>query len=366
MPFRTKSGIFLGLLMASLSLRAETQEKAGPVDKPGKTAATEKSRATVYSVQPPDGRAGRPLGEAAAAAVVDRLVTALTGMPTPAEAWRSLVNPKDRIGIKVSATGSPILATHVELVEAVVRGLESAGIPRAAVWVWDRDLEKLQAAGFRQRPGGYRVGSVPPLKGYDRKAFVTAPVIGKLVWGDVLFDRTLPRGLPGETPPGDELSSNSHLAEILARRVDKVINMPVLCEESSCGIAGALYNMTVPNLDNWRRFVQPDGSGADSMAWAYSQPALGSKVVLHIMDCWTAQFAGGPQGDPHYLAQSGCIRASRDPVALDSLAFREIEEWRGPAKLPPLGRRGAWLKTAQSAGLGIADPDRIDLIPVNP
>ena len=186
------------------------------------------------------------------------------------------------------------------------------------------------------------------------------------MWGDVLFDRTLPKGLPGESPLGDELSSNSHVAEILAKRVDKVINLPVLSEDSSCGIAGALYNMTVPNLDNWRRFVQPDGSGAESIAWAYSQPALGPKVVLHIMDCWTAQFAGGPQGDPHYLAQPGCIRASRDPVALDSAAFRQIEEWRVPAKLPPLSRQGAWLQTAQSSGLGVADPERIDLLTLSP
>jgi hypothetical protein len=351
---------FWTLLLAVAPLQAE---KAGNTEKP---SAPQRPRATVYSVNPPDGRAGRPLSEPVAAAVVERLVIAVTGKPTAAEAWKSLVTPKDRVGIKVSAAGSPILATHVPLVEAVLRGLESAGIPRNAVWVWDRDRERLEAAGFKQRPGGYRVGSVPPFTGYDRKTFVTAPVIGKLVWGDVLFDRTLPKGLPGEVPLGDELSSNSHLAEVLARRVDKVINMPVLCEESSCGIAGALYNMTVPNLDNWRRFVQPDGSGAESIAWAYSQPALGPKVVLHIMDCWTAQFAGGPQGDPHYLAQPGCIRASLDPVALDSLAFRQIEEWRVPAKLPPLGRRGEWLQTAQSSGLGVADPERIDLLTLSP
>jgi hypothetical protein len=44
--------------------------------------------------------------------MVNQLVTAATGQPDVAKAWASLVGPKDRIGIKISAAGGELFTTH--------------------------------------------------------------------------------------------------------------------------------------------------------------------------------------------------------------------------------------------------------------
>ena len=72
--------------------------------------------------------------------MVNRLVLAVTGKSDIAEAWRSLVGPKDKIGIKISAAGGELFTTHHDVVEAIVDGLVAAGHPRDTIVVWDRSI----------------------------------------------------------------------------------------------------------------------------------------------------------------------------------------------------------------------------------
>ena len=294
--------------------------------------------------------------------MVDRLIMDLTGQDSVAGAWRTLVSPNDRVGIKVAAAGAPYCASHPGVVEAIVAGLEQAGIPRKKVIVWDRDPEMLRAAGIDGR-GGYSVQAIDPPRGYDREATFTAAVLGKLIWGDLLFREKVRRPDGKRASESDQLSSTSHLATILSRSVTKIINVPVLSEEAGCGVAGALYNMTVPNVDNWRRFLQLDAENTDSIASLYADERIAPKVVLHLMDALVAQYAGGPRFQPNYAFTHNTIYASRDPVALDSLGLRKLEEWRKPAKLPPIGERADWLKNAEGLGLGHFAPEKIALLP---
>jgi len=180
---------------------------------------------------------------------------------------------------------------------------------------------------------------------------VTAPVLGKLIWGDLLFRERRQEGLRPERD-ADQLSATSHVARLLSRDVTKVINVPLLCDEPNCGVAGALYNMTIPNVDNWRRFSQSEGAGSEAIPSIYQDEHIGPKVVLHIMDGLTAQYAAGPIGNPNYAFAHCTLYASTDPVALDATALRQIEEWRKEAKLPPIGRRAEWLQMAEELGVG--------------
>ena len=266
------------------------------------------------------------------------------------------------MGIKVSTAGAPYCVSHTGVVEAIVAGLEQAGVSRKKIIVWDRDAETLRSAGFDGR-GGYTVRAIDPPRGYDREAAFTAPVLGKLIWGDLLFREKVRRTDGKRASEADQLSSQSHFASILTREVTKVINVPVLSEEAGCGIAGALYNMTLPNVDNWRRFLQFDASNTESIASLYADPHIAPKVVLHIMDALVAQYAGGPGFQPNYAFSHGTIYASRDPVALDSLGLSKLEEWRKPAKLAPIGVRAEWLQSAEQLGLGHFAPEKIVLIP---
>jgi hypothetical protein len=297
--------------------------------------------------------------------MVDRLVCAVTGQPETAKAWRALISPNDRVGIKVAAAGRSYFASHRGIVEAILDGLAQAGVPRSRVVVWDRDMDDLRAAGFIRQRGGYEVASVPPTTGYDRAAPFTAPVLGKLIWGDALFAEKQSK-LGKKIVEADQLSSTSYLANILSKQVTKVINVPVFSDEAGCGIAGAIYNMTVPNLDNWRRFTQTEGDAASGLLDIYADERVGGKVVLTIMDALLAQYAAGPRFNPNYAFPYHTIYASKDPVALDANAFRLIEGWRKEAKLPSIAARAEWLQLGEQMGLGHFAEGKIVLRPVGP
>ena len=283
--------------------------------------------------------------------MVDRLVCAVTGQTEVARAWQTLVTPADRVGIKVAASGGRYFGSHRGIVEAIVSGLEQAGVPRSHVVVWDREMDDLRAAGFVRERGGYEVASVPPITGYDRKAIFSAPILGKLIWGDALFAEKQGK-LGKKLVEADQLSSNSCLAGILGKPITKIINVPVLSDEAGCGVAGAIYNMTVPNIDNWRRFTQTEGDGASGLLDLYADERVGGKVVLTIMDALLAQYAGGPRFNPNYAFAYHTIYASKFPLALDANAFRLIEGWRKQAKLPSIARRVEWLESGEPLGFG--------------
>jgi uncharacterized protein (DUF362 family) len=134
-----------------------------------------------------------------------------------------------------------------------------------------------------------------------------------------------------------------------------------MSNSESNGLAGCLYNMTIPNVDNWRRFSDTSAFGASSIAEIYSNPIIAKKIVLNVMDGLAAQYAGGPRSQPHYALHHATLLASKDPVAIDSIALRRIETWRANAKLPPIGDRAAYIKVAAQIGLGNSEPGRIEI-----
>ncbi|MEI6492930.1 MAG: DUF362 domain-containing protein [Verrucomicrobiota bacterium] len=297
--------------------------------------------------------------------MVDRLVMHLTEKPTVAEAWRSLVTKKDRVGIKVAAAGGRVSGTNPEVVDAVVAGLTEAGIPPSQIIVWDRNLQDLVTAGYRRDGLRYQLRWVDPVKGYDLKSQVTAPVLGKLIWGDSGFGSKSGTRYVDFLGTGDQLSSRSYYSNVLSKEVTKVINVPSLTDSFLTGINGALANMVLPNLDNWRRFTKPPSFGDPYLAEIYADAVIHDKVVLTIMDGLVLQYAGGPFANPGFLLDHFTIYASRDPVAIDSTAVRLLDEARSPSKLPALAPMTSWLDSAHAAGLGNVKEEKIELIRVS-
>jgi len=291
--------------------------------------------------------------------MVNRLVLAVTAQPDLARAWGSLVSPNDKIGIKISAAGGELFTTHRDVVNAIVDGLAAAGHPRGSIVVWDRSLGGIKEAGYDPGAEGYRLKSIAPRDGYDPKAIFTAPLAGKLIWGDLEF-----RADRGSVPlhsDKEQLSDESHFSRIVSSEVTKIINVPVMSDSSMNGLAGCLYNATIPNIDNWRRFTQVNGWGGAAIVDLYNNPLIGKKVVLNIMDGLVAQYAGGPQSQPNYAVHHATLLASRDPVAIDALALQRIDAWREKAKFPPIGRLANHVEVAGQVGLGHADLTRIEI-----
>ena len=291
--------------------------------------------------------------------MVNRLVLAVTAQKDLARAWGSLVSPNDKIGIKISAAGGELFTTHRDVVNAIVDGLVAAGHPRNSIIVWDRSLGGMKDAGYRPSAEGYQMKSIAPRDGYDPKAIFTAPLMGKLIWGDLDF-----RGDRGPVPLGsdrEETSDQSHFSRIVSSEVTKIINVPVMSDSSTNGVAGCLYNATIPNIDNWRRFTQGSGYGRAVIAELYNHPLIGKKVVLNIMDGLIAEYAGGPQSQPNYAVHHATLLASKDPVAIDVIALKQIEEWRANARLPSIAPFASHVLFAGQLGIGCADLSRVEI-----
>jgi uncharacterized protein (DUF362 family) len=290
-------------------------------------------------------------------ALTDALVMAATGQKSVTAAWRSMVAPGDHVGIKIAAAGGRDFSTHVPIVEAVLRGLTAAGVPMSQVVIWDRaDPEE---AGYRAVPGGPGVRRIEPFTGYDPKAVVTMPSVGRLIWGDAAFQLRGPDPLRQMEP--EQYSAQSHWSRLICG-LNKIINIPVMAASEDCGVAGCIYNVTVPNVDNWRRFVNAPECGDPYLCELYSDAHAGPKVVLNIMDGLIAQFGGGPDWQPNYSWTHSTLYAGKDPVAIDATALRLIEGWRKEAKLPPLAERAKYLQTAAEMGLGCYQEDQVEMV----
>ena len=295
--------------------------------------------------------------------MTNALVLAVTHQSDIAGAWRSLVRPNDRIGIKISAAGGELFTTHREIVNTIVDGLVAAGHSRESIIVWDRSLGGIKEAGYHGTEG-YQLRSIPPSNGYDAKATFSAPFLGNLIWGDFEYI-----GNRGEMPllsETENTSSVSHFSKIVANEVTKIINLPVLSDNVRNGLAGCLYNVTIPNMDNWRRFGVPPDFGASSIPEIYADPRIRPKVVLNLMDGLLAQYAGGPESQPGYSFPFATLYASKDPVAIDAIALRQLEEWRKKRRVPPIKRLGAHVQVADQMGLGNAQLSQIEIRDVGP
>ena len=313
----------------------------------------------VYAVRNPDSIKQYKTNSHIVREMVNRLVMAVTGQSDVARAWGSLVSPGERVGIKISAAGGELFTTHHDIVNAIVDGLAAAGHPRSSIIVWDRSLGGINEAGYRPAVDGYQVKAIAPHDGYDVKAMLSAPLAGKLVWGDFEYV-----GDTGKMPlfaDAEATSNVSHFSKIISSDVDKVINVPVMSVSETNGIAGCIYNMTIPNIDNWRRFAQGSRFGSGSLAEIYGNPLIAKKVVLNLMDGLMAQYAGGPQPQPNYAVHHGTLYASKDPVALDAIALKLLEEWRKRGSLRPVGPVAAYIDVASDLGLGNSAPNRIEV-----
>jgi uncharacterized protein (DUF362 family) len=296
--------------------------------------------------------------------MVDSLICAVALRPNVADAWRVFVTPKDIVGIKVAAGGRGVSGTNPEVVDAIAKGLISAGVPPKNIIVWDRNLDDLLAAGYRQNGELYQLQWIDPRNGYDSEAQVSAPVLGKLIWGDSQFGKKDGARFVDLLSGGDQLSSRSFYAKVLSQTVTKVINVPSLCDSFMTGINGGIVNMTISNLDNWRRFAKASEDGDSYLSEVYADPMVKDKVVLTILDGLILQYAGGPFPNPNFTTEYYSIFASRDVVAIDATAIRLIDELRLANKLPSVKPQSAWLQSAAELSLGQFSESRIQTVRV--
>lgn len=290
-------------------------------------------------------------------AMVDRGITNVTSRATVAAAWRTLVTPKDIVGIKVFSAGGEITGTRPAVVAAVVHGLLQAGLPGNRIIIWDKHAADLRGAGYfklAQQLGVRAEGAVET--GYDPTNYYQpdSAIIGSLVYGDLEFGKT-----------GDNVGRRSFVTKILSRQVTKIISIAPLLNQQAAGVCGHLYSLAFGAVDNTLRFQNDPDRLAVAVPEIDALPAVGDRDVLNITDALIGQYEGGASVLLHYSTVLNQLWFSRDPVALDTLAIRELDRERQTT--------GAWgfppnmeiYTNAALLQLGINDPAQMRIETLN-
>ena len=268
--------------------------------------------------------------------MLGRGLVKFTGEPDPASAWANLFRPSERVGLKVNCIAGRGISSSVELTEAIVAGLLSAGVRAENIVIWDRTNRELARAGFRLNRNGSGVrcyGTDDTLAGYESE-LVYAGQVG------------------------------SHFSRLLTRFCDALINVPVLKDHNVSGVTAALKNY-YGAIDNPSRY---HGNHCNPyLADLNASPVIRQKERLVVCDALRVQYHGGPSYRPQWIWPCAGLLIGQDPVAVDRIGHDWIEQRRaeeGLASLKNEGREPSWLWTAARYGLGIADSSAIELLGV--
>jgi uncharacterized protein (DUF362 family) len=290
----------------------------------------------VVEVRHPDSvRDGVPNAEAVRA-MVSRGITGLTGIAEPVEAWRSLFEAGDVVGIKVNPVGQPHAISNYATVHAIVEGLKSAGVRANDILVFDRYRDQFLQAGYEKHlPDGCRWDAAVDkydevqldIADYDPDVFVTLDIV---------------HARPGVHDPKDERTRRSHLARIVTRKVNKLICIPVLKDHGSGGVTLSLKNMSHGFVNNVSRSHGSHDTNTCNLfiPAIVAHPIIRSRAVLQVLDGLNAVFQGGPGSRPKYVWQYRALFFATDPVALDRIGWEIVDAKRVKEGLPPVAETG--------------------------
>jgi hypothetical protein len=290
----------------------------------------------------------------------------LTDAEDPTQAWRVFFERGDVVGIKVTPVGGPLVMSCAEVVQAIVAGLESAGVRRKDIVLFDRYRDQFLRAGMDQwLPDGARwsfaSGDYDDIQqdmgGYDPEHFVDFPVV-----------------LPSQDA-ADPAARRSYAARFITREVNKLINLPALKDHQSAGVTLALKNLSHGLVNNVNR---THSSSTLNVCGAFipavvSLPVIRDKTVLHILDGIRGLYHGGPGARPEYVWEHRTLYFATDPVALDRIGWKEIDRKRVEVGMKPiaeakpdgvssfLNRQPEHVEIAGALGLGHWDERRIEL-----
>jgi len=291
--------------------------------------------------------------EARVAAAFNCGLTNLTRTATVPDAWLTLLHTNDVVGIKVFSVPGPLAGSRPAVVAAIVRGLLATGLATNQIIIWDKHEASLRAAGYFEvgaRLGVPVVGAVEA--GFDPATFYLpdSPVIGSLVWGDSEF---------GLTNKDFSLGKKSFVSNLVSRRLTRIISVAPLINEPAAGLCGHFYSLALGSVDNTRRFEDDPDRLATALPEIDAMAVIGDRVALHVTDALLGQYQGGPGGFLQFSTILNQLWLSRDPVALDTLALKELIRERKVVSAPQLKTNFQIYTNAALLLLGINDPARI-------
>ena len=238
-------------------------------------------------------------------AMVEAALGKLTGMATVGQAWGSFFSPRDTVGIKANAIAGRLLSPSPAWAPILGQGLKAAGVEEKRIILWDRSSRELKEAGF-------------PLNGEGR--------------GMRCFGTDAP-GVGYEADLVENGSIGSLLSRILTTLTSAQINLCILKDHNLAGLSGALKNL-YGAIHNPNRYH--DHHCDPYIADLNALPQIREKFRLILCDALRVQYHGGPAFKSQWVEKYRGILASSDPVALDFIGWRLLDQIRKVHDLPTL------------------------------
>jgi len=303
------------------------------------------------------------------ASMFEKGMRALTGQPLEKN-FKLFFDKKDVVGIKVNPVGAGLIATRLEVVDAVIAWLRQGGLPAKNIIIWDRFDYMLADAGFTaaRYPGigihGLQTMDEAAAEGKSQDDSRWLDKDGRHV-SEKNFDLDAYYFADIEAPQ-DKPYLNQHVfngkysyfGKLLTKTLTKIINIPVF-KNTGNGVSMATKNLGYAAVCNTNRLHKPIFFDVCTEVLAF--PAVRDKLVLNVTDGLRAQYDGGPGP----LAQAtwflNSLYFATDPFALDMTCHNLIVQKRKEmnVKVNEHPMYTEYLRYAQRLGLGVADPARI-------
>ena len=235
---------------------------------------------------------------------------------------------RKRVGLKLNCLAGKPLSPHPDLVFSLAQRLREAGVKY--VVAWERSMRELIRAGFNSNGEVvYAVTATDDSRvGYDRRIYEHGAV-GSLV-------------------------SNALL------ETDALVNVGVVKDHDLSGISCSLKNLygVIHNPNKYH-----DGGCDPFVAEVASLEPVRERLFLAVLDGAIAQCHGGPSYRATWAWPLDSVIVSFDPVAIDRIGLRIIDDERGRRGLGSLkdaSRYPAWIDSASRKGLGESALSNID------
>ena len=255
--------------------------------------------------------------------LMDRMLslamTKFTGKADPRDAWARFFNPNSVVGAKLNCLAGKWLSTSLPLAYAVAQGLKSVGVKEKNIIFWERMNSELKEAGY---PLNYEAS--------DLRCFGTDT-------NGVGYDSDLT--ISGEV--------GSLVSRVLSSYVTHHINLPLVKDHTIPGLSAGMKNFygAIHNPNKYH-----DNHCDPYVADVNALPQIKAKNVLTILDATRIQYNFGPAYKPQWVENYNALIVGTDPVALDSVALKILEDIRRQKGMPTLEQAGRPVKYLATAG----------------
>ncbi len=270
--------------------------------------------------------------------MLERAMTEFTGASNLDEAMKKFVHKDDVVAIKVNGIAGQkgyTMAANFELILPTVEAVIAAGVPAGKITVYEQFPTFLK---------GCRV----TVKGYDLPKGVKTGYHG-------YTEHPMPEVAIYQ---GIKTKYSKFMLEATC-----VIALTMIKDHSLAGYTGTLKNITHGNINNPQDHHAHTAS--PQIAMLYNHPIPKSRVRLQITDAYKIIYDKGPlDRDPRTRIPHGAVYVATDPVAMDTIGWKVVDEERkkhGLKSLKDSKREPRYIKTAAELGLGIHDLNQIRL-----